>query len=191
MPRPKKTKVEAVNCLGPSTMDMSTGTTDVEEVSASTVAELAGGSCEDPLKAENNELRKEAAALTKAARKSVQEAAVIVRKAEAALRHERRLDEERERRWWAAERRNEPPPAYSAAGAGVQVAGARPEGASEALRGAAARGGSRGGAGWVSADRKRRATRPSACVSCAGTFVRLSRIISPVYVRVWQSSWVF
>ena len=112
MPRPKKTKVEAVNCLGPSTMDMSTGTTDVEEVSASTVAELAGGSCEDPLKAENNELRKEAAALTKAARKSVQEAAVIVRKAEAALRHERRLDEERERRWWAAERRNEPPPAY-------------------------------------------------------------------------------
>ena len=43
MPRPKKTKVEAVNCLGPSTMDMSTGTTDVEEVSASTVAELAAG----------------------------------------------------------------------------------------------------------------------------------------------------
>ena len=74
---------------------------------------------------------------------------MIVRKAEAALRHERRLDEERERRWWAAERRNEPPPAYlQLERAYKSQVGARPEGASEALRGAAARGGSRGGAGW-------------------------------------------
>ena len=39
MPRPKKSKVEVPNSLGPGTTDTSTGTTDVEEGSTSTVAE--------------------------------------------------------------------------------------------------------------------------------------------------------
>ena len=112
MPRPKKTKVEALEDLGPAIIAASTGTTDVEELSASTVAEQDGRTHKDSLEAEYKEERQELAAVTKLARAAVQKAAVDVRKAEAALRRERRLDEERGRRWDAAERRQEPPPAY-------------------------------------------------------------------------------
>ena len=74
--------------------------------------ELELGTAESSDEAEDKEMQKQAAALTKAARKSLREAAVDVRKAEGALRHEQRLEEEREKRWWAAERRDAPPPAY-------------------------------------------------------------------------------
>ena len=112
MPRPKKAKVEVPKVFGSGTIDVSTGTTGVEEASASTVAEQDDGTRDDSLEAQDKELRKQVATLIKMARKNVQEAAVDVRKAEAALRHEQRLDEERTKRWWAAERRKGPPPAY-------------------------------------------------------------------------------
>ena len=112
MPRPKKTKVEVPKCLGPATTTASTGTTDVEEGSASTVVEQDGTPREDPLEAQDKEERKEVAAVTKLARDLVNRKAVAVRVAEAKLRREKRLDEERMKRWDAAERREEPAPAY-------------------------------------------------------------------------------
>ena len=90
----------------------STGATDVEEASASTVAAQEDQTREDSLEAEYREERKELAAVAKLARAAAQKAAVDVRKAEAGLRREQRLEEERGRRWDAAERRQEPPPAY-------------------------------------------------------------------------------
>ena len=112
MPRPKKTKVELSDSFGAGTAAASTGTTDVEEASASTEAEQGGTTDEASLEAEYKEERHELAAVTKLARNLAQKAAVAVRVAEAKLRREERLDEERGRRWDAAERRQEPPPAY-------------------------------------------------------------------------------
>ena len=43
MPRPKKAKVEVPKVFGSGTIDVSTGTTGVEEASASTVAEQDDG----------------------------------------------------------------------------------------------------------------------------------------------------
>ena len=77
-----------------------------EEASPTGPMELKLGTAESSYEAEDKELQKEAAAVTKAARTSVREAALDVRVAEAALRHERQLEEEREKRWWAAERRD-------------------------------------------------------------------------------------
>ena len=137
-----------------------------EEASPCGPMELELGTAESSDEAEDKELQKQAAALTKAARKSVREAAVDVRKAEAALRHEQRREEEREKRWWAAERRDAPPPAYLQLDrACIQVAGEGPPGASAALRGAQARGGSEGGAWRVHADRERPQTHSCLCVN--------------------------
>ena len=55
MPRPKKAKVEVPKCLGPATTTASTGTTDVEEGSTSTVAEQAGRTHEGALEASSKE----------------------------------------------------------------------------------------------------------------------------------------
>lgn len=112
MPRPKKSKVEATLGCRYGTTAASTGTTDVEEASASTVAEQGGRTRTDVLKAEYKEERQELAALTKLAGNLVKKKVVDVRMAEAKLRREERLDEERMKRWDAAERRDEPPPAY-------------------------------------------------------------------------------
>ena len=59
MPRPKKAKVEVPNSFGADTAAMSTGTTDVEEASASTEAEQGGTIHEDSLEAQYKEERKE------------------------------------------------------------------------------------------------------------------------------------
>jgi hypothetical protein len=102
MPRPKKKKVEAPKSLGPATTTASTGTTDVQEDSASTVAEQDGRTHKDSLEAEYKEERHELAAVTKLARAAAQKAAVAVRVAEAKLRREERLEEERMKRWESA-----------------------------------------------------------------------------------------
>ena len=112
MPRPKKQKVEVANSNLAVSTDGSTGTTGVEEVSASTVVATIKDPHVDSLKAEEKSLRQFAKSKTAEQRKVVQELTVHVRKAEAALRHEQRLAEERKARWWAAERHAEPPPAY-------------------------------------------------------------------------------
>jgi hypothetical protein len=114
-PRPKKTKVVVTEDLGSGGTSAATGTSVEEAASGSNVVEQDGEPCEsveDSEEEEEEDLRKELAAVIKQARGNVNEAKVDVRKAEAALRHEQRLDEERNKRWWAAEKRKEPPPAY-------------------------------------------------------------------------------
>ena len=101
-PRAKKARPPRMESEGSGISGATAAFSSTEEASPCGPMELELGSAESSDEAENKELQKEAAALTKAARKSVSEATVEVRKAEAALRHERRLDEERERRWWAA-----------------------------------------------------------------------------------------
>ena len=112
MPRPKKTKVEAVVGLGAGTTSTNTGLTDAEEASASNQIEEDSGTLDDCEEESDKEARQQANELVKNARAEVCAAAVGVRKAEAALRHEQRCAEERSKRWWAAEKRKEPPPAY-------------------------------------------------------------------------------
>ena len=112
MPRPKKTKVEAVDDLGPGTTSTSTGHTEQEEASASTLIEEDEGDSSDSEDISDKEARSSANKLVKMAREGRQAALVQVRKAEAGLRQEKRCAEERDKRWWAAEQRKEPPPAY-------------------------------------------------------------------------------
>ena len=86
MPRAKKARPPQAE---PERSDISSAISAVgskEEASPSGPMELALGTAESSDEAEDKEMQKEAAALTKAARKSVCEAAVDVRKAEAALR---------------------------------------------------------------------------------------------------------
>ena len=107
MPRPKKTKAEAVQGLGAGTTSTSTGLTEQEEASASNQVEEDGGTLEDCEEESDKEARQQTNKFVKSARSEVHAAAVDVRKAEAVLRHE-----ERDKRWWVAEQRDKPPPAY-------------------------------------------------------------------------------
>lgn len=111
-PRAKKARLPRVGTERSGISGAVAAVCSTEEASPSGTMELVLGTVSSDDEAEDKELQKQAAALTKAARKSVREAAVDVRKAEAALRHEQRRVEEREKRWWAAERRDAPPPAY-------------------------------------------------------------------------------
>ena len=112
MPRPKKTKAEAVQGLGAGTTSTSTGLTEQEEASASNQIEEDGGTLEDCEEESDKEVRQQTNKFVKSARSEVHAAAVDVRKAEAVLRHEKRRAEERDKRWWVAEQRDKPPPAY-------------------------------------------------------------------------------
>ena len=112
MPRPKKKKVEPVEELGAGTGSTSTGQTEQETASASTLIEEDDGTHDACEEASDKAVRQEANKLVKNARADVHAATIDVRKAEAALRHEQRRAEERDKRWWAAEQRDEPPPAY-------------------------------------------------------------------------------
>ena len=112
MPRPKKTKVEAVEHLGAGNTSTSTGLTEQEEASASNQIEEDGGTLEDCEEESDKEARQQTNQFVKNARADVRETSIAVQKAEAALRHEKRRAEERDKRWWVAEQRDEPPPAY-------------------------------------------------------------------------------
>ena len=112
VPRPKKTKVEAVEHLGPGTTSTSTGLTEQEEASASNQIEEDGGTLEDCEEESDKEARQQANQFVKNARADVRAMNIAVQKAEAALRHEKRRAEERDKLWWVAEQRDEPPPAY-------------------------------------------------------------------------------
>ena len=111
-PRAKKARPSRVSTEGSGISGAADAVSSTEQASPCGPLELELGTAESSDEAEDKEMQKQAAALTKAARKSLREAAVDVRKAEGALRHEQRLEEEREKRWWAAERRDAPPPAY-------------------------------------------------------------------------------
>ena len=112
IPRPKKSKVLSKEGSGLESVVADTSEIDQGEEDSASTSPVEVAHSDTPSESDDEDLQKEAAAVTKMARAAVREAAVEVRKAEAALRHERRLDEERERRWWAAERRKEAPPAH-------------------------------------------------------------------------------
>ena len=98
-------KVEPVEELGAGTSSTSTGQTEQETASASTLIEEDDGTQDACEEASDKAVRQEANKLVKNARADVHAATIDVRKAEAALRHEQRRAEERDKRWWAAEQR--------------------------------------------------------------------------------------
>ena len=93
VPRPKKTKVEAVEHLGAGTTSTSTGLTEQEEASASNQIEEDGGTLEDCEEESDKEARQQANQFVKNARADVRAMKIAVQKAEAALRHEKRRAE--------------------------------------------------------------------------------------------------
>ena len=112
MPRPKKSKVQA---LGESRQNENTGVAGdrpADEKGDAAVCEQDEHASEEVEEASDKEARQQANELVKMARAGVREAAVSVTVAEAALRHEKRRAEERWKRWEAAEQRAQPPPAY-------------------------------------------------------------------------------
>ena len=112
MPRPKKSKLQA---LGESRQNENSGVAGdrpADEMGDAAVCEQDEHASEEVEEASDKEARQQANELVKNARAEVHAAAADVRKAEAALRHEKRRAEERDKRWWAAEQRDEPPPAY-------------------------------------------------------------------------------
>ena len=76
MPRPKKTKEEAVEHLGAGTTSTSTGLTEQEEASASNQIEEDGGTLEDCEEESDKEARQQTIKFVKNARREVHAAAV-------------------------------------------------------------------------------------------------------------------
>ena len=100
MPRPKKTKVEAVQGLGAGTTSTSTGLSPTRRRTPRRTRiqiEEDSETRDDCEEESDKEARQQANELVKSARSEVHAAAVDVRKAEAALRHEKRRAEERDR----------------------------------------------------------------------------------------------